>query len=109
MQKTEQSPAVVENDEPEGDYTTRSELEELAEDFTLGKEHIVMIEEPIGVNVNEFYKMFFQNKAEYSHLNFHEFRGEKKLSVTDWGDADPPNLTYAGYKITESRVLDLEV
>jgi hypothetical protein len=48
-----------------------------------------MIEEPIGVNVNEFYKMFFQNNAKYSHLNFHEFRGEKKLSVTDWKKPGP--------------------
>ena len=91
------------------DYTKADELKKLFSQHEISKGHILVSEQLIGLNCNDFFATFLADNAEKSNKSFFERKGEMDVSCDQWVDPSPEDKMYDGKPVLKTRVLKMRV
>jgi len=67
-----------------GAELTKEELERALEPYPIEENFKVVLQEPLGLSVAEFWKQFYEDGAPYSHEKFFIENGESDVKEQPW-------------------------
>jgi hypothetical protein len=94
-------------DNDKEDYTTAAELTALLDQHTIMKDQVEYVNMNLGLSVEDFYKSYIEDNAEFSMDKFYEERGEQKIVTKLWSDATGDDATYDKMSIQKVRTMEV--
>lgn len=92
------------------DYTKAADLKQLFATHELPKGHILVLEQLIGLNCNEFFDAYLSDNAKHSYKSFYERKGENDVACDAWSDpVTPEDRIYDGKPVLKQRTLKMKV
>jgi hypothetical protein len=111
--QSQSAPELMEQVEEEvdtEDYTKAVDLKKLFATHEMPKGHILVFEQLIGLNCDEFFEHYLSDNAKHSHKSFYERKGENDVTCESWTDPiTPEDKNYDGKPVLKMKALKMKV